>query len=68
MVCTALQKKEAYRIVHIQLVENTGFLSHSGIVFLALLLTHEMTSTERAHLPVPLPIPSSQITGSCFLQ
>ena len=32
--------------VWIHLVENTGLLSHAGILFLALLLTHEMTLLE----------------------
>ena len=46
MIFTVLQLKEAYASVRIHLVENTGLLSRSGILFLALLFTHEMTLTE----------------------
>lgn len=45
MIVTILQLKEAHISTQIHLVENTGLLSHSGILFLALLFPHEMTLT-----------------------
>lgn len=46
MIVTILQLKGAHISTQIHLVENTELLSHSGILFLALLFTHEMTLTK----------------------
>lgn len=43
MTFTVLQLKETSMSVRVHLVENTELWSPSGVIFLALLLTQEMT-------------------------